>query len=123
MNAAPTIALAGLIVATLLVLALRMADETERRPRNHLVIAGGSLLAFGLAYRLVDVVDHGGVRWSAVIGAAGMLAFLAADQRVAARYGALWRGLAGSASTYTGPDRRRRPRPEGSEERPSDEAP
>lgn len=103
--------LVAVLVAILLVLAVRLADETAQKPRNHLIILVGALLAFGLVYRMADVVaDVAQPRWSAVVGALGVLAFLAADQRVASRYGALWRRLAGAPSTYTGPKRRRGPR-------------
>lgn len=103
--------LVAVLVAILLVLAVRLADETAQKPRNHLIILGGALLAFGLVYRMADVVANiAQPRWSAVVGGLGVLAFLAADQRIASRYGALWRRLAGTPSAYTGPERRRRPR-------------
>lgn len=103
--------LVAVLVAILLVLAVRLADEAAQKPRNHLIILGGALLAFGLVYRMADVVANiAQPRWSAVVGGLGVLAFLAADQRIASRYGALWRRLAGTPSTYTGPERRRRPR-------------
>ena len=89
--------LLGLMLA---VLALRLADETAQKPRNHLIIVGGALLAFGLVYRGVDVLTYLDVpRWSSVVGALGVLAFLAADQRVASRYGRIWRRLAGHPAT------------------------
>ncbi len=100
--------LLGLMLA---VLAVRLADETAQKPRNHLIIMGGALLAFGLVYRAVDLLENlHAPRWSSVVSALGVLAFLAADQRIASRYGRIWRKLAGSPSTYTGPERRRRPR-------------
>lgn len=100
-----------LLAAMLVVLALRLADETAQRPRNHLIILGGAMLAFGIVYRLADVATHiDQPRWSAVIGAFGVLGFLAADQRVASRYGRFWRRLAGHPSAYTGPERRKGPR-------------
>ncbi len=99
------------LAAMLVVLALRLADETAQKPRNHLIILGGAMLAFGVVYRLIDVATHlGQPRWSAVVGGMGVLAFLAADQRVASRYGRIWRRLSGTPSTYTGPERRRGPR-------------
>jgi len=98
----------GLMLA---VLAVRLADETAQKPRNHLIIMGGALLAFGLVYRAIDLLENlHGPRWSSVVGALGVLAFLAADQRIASRYGRIWRKLAGSSSAYTGPERRRGPR-------------
>lgn len=107
----PGHALVAVLVAMLLVLAVRLADETAQKPRNHLIIVGGALLAFGLVYRGFDVLAHPDVpRWSSVVGAMGVLAFLAADQRVASRYGRIWRRLAGYPSEYTGPERRRGPR-------------
>ena len=100
-----------ILLLMLIVLALRMADETHRHPRNHLIIAGSALLAFGIVYRLADVWAHIEVpRWSSVAVAAGALAFLAADQQVAARYARIWHHLTGTASRYTGPERRSGPR-------------
>jgi hypothetical protein len=100
--------LAALIVLLLVVLALRLQDETTSTRRNHIVICGGALMAFGLVVRLIDVLTHiEHVRWSAVIGAIGVLAFLASDQRIARRYGRAWTYLAGDDSPYTGPERRR----------------
>jgi uncharacterized protein YjeT (DUF2065 family) len=119
----------GLVVVLsciLAVLALRMADETAHRPRNHLIIIGGALLAFGAVYRLADVLANiEQPRWSAVIGALGVLAFLAADQQVAARYSRAWQLLSGRGRAYTGPDRRRAPRPgtEPDEDHPRDGSP
>lgn len=99
-------------VLLLLVLALRLADETAQRPRNHLIIMGGAMFAFALIYRMVDVLGHiDHPRWSSVMGGIGALAFLAADQRVAARYSRVWHALTGGDSTYTGPERRKSPRP------------
>lgn len=103
-----------LLFLMLAVLALRMADETSHRPRNHLIIFGGAMMAFGLVYRIADVWEHLDVpRWSSVVAACGALAFLGADQRVAARYSRLWRRLSGHGQVYTGPERRRAPRDEG----------
>src|SRR5690606_2054305 len=100
-----------LLVAMLLVLALRLADEHAHKPRNHLIILGGAMLAFGLVYRLVDAATHLDLqRWPSVIGALGVLAFLAADQRMPSRYGSLWHRLAGGPPPYTGPERRKGPR-------------
>ncbi len=107
----PGHALIVVLAAMLAVLAVRLADETAQKPRNHLIILGGAMLAFGIVYRLVDVLAHvEQPRWSAVVGAMGVLSFLAADQRVAARYGRIWRRLSGHPSEYTGPERRQRPR-------------
>lgn len=107
----PGHALVAVLAAMLVVLALRLADETAQKPRNHLIIMGGAMLAFGIVYRMVDVAGHiAQPRWSAVVGGLGVLAFLAADQRVASRYGRFWRRLAGVPSSYTGPERRRGPR-------------
>lgn len=103
--------LVAVLACILLVLAVRLADETAQKPRNHLIIVGGALLAFGVVCRMADVaanIEH--PRWSAVVGGLGVLAFLAADQRVASRYGRIWRRLAGTPSAYTGPERRRGPR-------------
>lgn len=103
--------LVAVLALILAVLAVRLADETAQRPRNHLIILGGAMLAFALVYRGVDVIQNIGTpRWSAVVGAIGVLAFLAADQRVASRYGRLWRRMAGMPTEYTGPERRARPR-------------
>lgn len=93
------------------VLAVRLADETALRPRNHLIILGGALFAFAVVYRMVDLIGHLHVpRWSSVVGGLGMLAFLAADQRIASRYGGFWARLAGTPNAYTGPERRKGPR-------------
>ncbi len=108
----PGQALVFVLSLILLVLALRLADETDHTTRNHLIILGGALLAFGVVYRIVDVLANlEQPRWSAVVGALGLLAFLAADQRVAARYSRLWSRLAGTPSSYRGPERRQAPRP------------
>lgn len=102
--------LVAVLVAILLVLALRLADETAQSPRNHFIILGGALFAFGAVYRMADVIAHlDQPRWSAVAGGLGVLAFLAADQRVASRYRQLWAKISRKGG-YDGPDRRRRPR-------------
>lgn len=101
--------LVALLVAILLVLALRLADEHEQKPRNHLIILGGALFAFGAVYRMAEVMAHiEQPRWSSVAGAMGVFAFLAADQRVASRYRLLWSRI--SSREYDGPERRKCPR-------------
>lgn len=96
--------LAVILFSSMVVLALRMADETTHWPRNHLIIAAGALLAFALVHRIVDVLQHlAAIRWSAVVSAAGVLAFLAADQVGMPR-------RRRSDRAYDGPERRRRPR-------------
>lgn len=103
--------LVAVLAAILIVLALRLADETAQKPRNHLIVLGGAMLAFGIVYRMADAAANlHQVQWSSVVGGLGVLAFLAADQRVASRYGRILRRLAGCPSTYTGPGRRRSPR-------------
>lgn len=98
------------LLGMLALLAIRLADEHAKRPRNHLIIAGGALLAFGIVYRLADVwhLAAAGVqpRWSSVVIAGCALVFVAADQRLAARYRRLWE----RRPRYTGPERRRPPR-------------
>lgn len=107
-NTMPGQVLLVLLGTMLLVLALRLADEAAKDPRNHLMIVGGSLMAFGIVYRIADVMTYLHTpRWSAVIIASGVLAFLAADQSVAARYGRAWRLMVGKqVGRYEGPERR-----------------
>lgn len=106
----PGHALVVVLVAILVVLALRLADETSQKPRNHLIILGGALFAFGAVYRMADVLAHiEQPRWSAVVGGLGVLAFVAADQRVASRYRQLWARLSGRRE-YDGIERRKGPR-------------
>lgn len=107
----PGHALVTVIVAILVMLALRLADEHTQKPRNHLIILGGAMFAFGAVYRMADVLTNiEQPRWSAVVGALGVLAFVAADQRVASRYRDLWARLSGRRPGYDGPERRRGPR-------------
>lgn len=95
----PGHALVALLWLILAVIAIRLADEHSNRPRNHLIVMGGAMFAFGAVYRMADVMAHiGEIRWSEVIGGIGVLAFIAADQRTAPRL------------AYEGPERRRRPR-------------
>lgn len=75
-----------ILLATLAALAIRLDAETRETPRDHLIIAGGAFFAFGLVFRGVDLLHNMDVtRWSSVYGAAGLLAFVAADARVAAK--------------------------------------
>lgn len=96
------------LVGMLAVLAMRLADENKIQPRNHLVIIGGAMMAFGIVYRITDVLAHIDTpRWSSVAGAIGILAFLLADQQVAARHCRIMRQhLARGHRIYTGPERR-----------------
>lgn len=104
--------LVGILGFTLVVLALRLADEHQRAPRNHLIIFAGAGLAFGLVYRIADVLENlDQPRWSTVVVAGGVAIFLLADQRVAHRaYQLIRRALGRGTPVYTGPERRRGPR-------------
>ncbi len=94
---------AGLVLCVLLALCgvlllLRLADHARETPRNHLLIAAVAFLAGGIAYRFLDALQHMHViRWSAVVGAGALLAFLLVDQHA-------------QRARYTGPERRQAPR-------------
>lgn len=78
--------LLGAIALMMAALAIRLDAETRETPRDHLIIAGGALLAFALVFKAVDVLHSMTMtRWSSVCGAIGLLAFLAAEARVALR--------------------------------------
>lgn len=80
-----SILLLAIMFAMLVALAIRLDAETRETPRDHLIIASGAFLAFGLVFRGVDVLHNmESTRWASVYGAFGLLAFLAADARVAA---------------------------------------
>lgn len=104
--------LVGILVFTLVVLAVRLADEHQREPRNHLIIFAGAGLAFGLVYRIADVLENlYQPRWSTVVVAGSVAVFLLADQRVAHQGCRLIRRAMGRREpVYTGPERRKGPR-------------
>lgn len=86
----------GLICATLLVLAVRLAYENQQQPTNHAVIIAGAFFASTLVYRIADVLQHlDSVRWSGVMGTAGLLVFLGSDPRFVQHYSHAWRTIAG----------------------------
>lgn len=76
------IALVLTLAACLVLLALRLADQSVRKPRDHLLILAAAVLAAVLASRMIDAWHHLSIiRWSAPAGAAGLLLFLLVDRR------------------------------------------
>lgn len=90
----PSAIMLAIMLAMLGALAIRLDAETRETPRDHLIIAGGAFLAFSLVFKAVDVLHNlETTRWSSVYGSIGLLAFLAADARVAAHLRSAARGL------------------------------
>ncbi len=98
---------AGIVAALLAVLALRLAEEKGRKPRNHMIVFGGALMAFGLVIRLVDTLANPEeVRLSSIFGSLGVLIFMAADQKLAERYSESLNKIAGLKLAATFVERR-----------------
>lgn len=93
------IALVITLAACEVLLALRLADQSIQKPRDHLLILAAAVLAAVLAARMFDAAAHLSViRWSAPAGAAGLLLFLLVDRRAQRR------------ARYAGTERRGVPR-------------
>lgn len=74
------------IALCLVLLAWRLADQTEDEQPNHLLVIGTCILAAGLAIRGLDVLNNLHYpRLSAAIGAWALVAFLASDPMAMAR--------------------------------------